>query len=68
VPDLVESLIGIPGAVAVARAGGEDVARPAPPGAEPVFLLYYRGTLDARDLRNLGFEAEVAKPGAWGAS
>jgi hypothetical protein len=66
VPDLVESLIGIPGVVAVARTGGEDVARPAPPGAEPAYLLYYRGTLDAGDLRNLGFEGEVAKPGAWG--
>ena len=64
--DLIESLIGIPGAVAVARAGGEDVARPAPPGAEPAYLLYYRGTLDAGDLRKLGFEGEVAKPGAWG--
>jgi hypothetical protein len=66
VPDLIESLIGIPGAVAVARAGAEDVARPPPPGAEPAYLLYYRGTLDAGDLRNLGFEGEVAKPGAWG--
>ena len=64
--DLIESLIGIPGVVAVARAGGEDVARPAPPGAEPAYLLYYRGTLDAGDLRKLGFEGEVAKPGAWG--
>jgi hypothetical protein len=66
VADLIESLIGIPGVVAVARAGGEDVARPAPPGAEPAYLLYYRGTLEAGDLRNLGFEGEVAKPGAWG--
>lgn len=63
--DLIESLIGIPGAVAVARAGG-DVARPAPPGAEPAYLLYYRRTLDAGDLRNLGFEGEVSPPGAWG--
>jgi hypothetical protein len=66
VADLIESLIGIPGAVAVARVGGEDVARPPPPGAEPAYLLYYRGTLDAGDLCNLGFEGEVAKPGAWG--
>jgi hypothetical protein len=66
VADLIESLIGIPGAVAVAHAGGEDAARPAPPRGEPAFLLYYRGTLDAGDLRNLGFEGEVSKPGAWG--
>jgi hypothetical protein len=65
VADLIESLIGIPGVVAVARAGGEDVARPAP-GAEPAYLLYYRGRLDAGDLRKLRFEGEVAKPGTWG--
>jgi hypothetical protein len=52
VADLVESLIGIPGAVA--RAGGEDPTRPAAPGGEPAYLLYYRGTLDAARLRNLG--------------
>jgi hypothetical protein len=37
--DLVESLMGIPGAVAVARAGGADAAGPAPDGAEPAYLL-----------------------------
>jgi hypothetical protein len=66
VADLIESLIGIPGAVAVARAGGEDVARPAPPTGEPACLLYYRGTLDAADLRRLGSEGDVAEPGVWG--
>ena len=65
-PDLIESLIAIPGAVAVARAGGEDPTWPAAPGGEPAYLLYYRGTLDPGDLRNLGFEGEVAKPGALG--
>lgn len=64
--DLVESLIGIPGAVAVARAGGEDPTWPAAPGGEPAYLLYYRGTLDAARLRKLGFEGEVAEPGVWG--
>ena len=64
--DLVESLIGIPGAVAVARAGGEDPTRPAAPGGEPAYLLYYRGTLDAARLRNLGYEGDVAEPGVWG--
>jgi len=66
VADLVESLIGIPGAVAVARAGGEDPTRPAAPGGEPAYLLYYRGTLDAARLRNLGYEGDVAEPGVWG--
>ena len=64
--DLVESLIGIPGAVAVARAGGEDPIWPVAPGGEPAYLLYYRGTLDAARLRKLGFEGEVAEPGVWG--
>jgi hypothetical protein len=66
VADLIESLIGIPGAVAVARAGGGDAAWPAPPGAEPAYLLYYRGTLDAADLRKLEFEGEVGEPGVRG--
>lgn len=63
--DLVESLIGIPSAVAVARAGGEDAAAPAP-GGEPAYLLYYRETLDAGELRRLGFEGEVGEPGVRG--
>lgn len=58
--------MAIPGAVAVARAGGGDMATPAPPGGEPPYLLYYRGTLDAAHLRKLGFEGDVAEPGAWG--
>ena len=64
--DLIENLIGIPGAVAVARAGGEHVARPAPPGAELAYLLYYRGTLDGAELRKLPFEGDVAEPGVRG--
>jgi hypothetical protein len=66
VADIVESLIGIPGAVAVARAGGEAPTWPAAPGGAPAYLLYYRGTLDAARLRKLGFEGEVAEPGVWG--
>jgi hypothetical protein len=66
VADLIESLIGIPGAVAVTRAGGEDAARAAPPAGEPAYLLYYRGTLDAAEVRSLGFEGDVAEPGVWG--
>ena len=63
VADLVESLMGIPGAVAVAHAGGADAAGLAPPGTEPAYLLYYRGTLDAAALRKLEFEGKVGEPG-----
>ena len=63
VADLVESLMGIPGAVAVARAGATG---PAPRRGEPAYLLYYRGALDAAELRKLEFEGEVGEPGAWG--
>ena len=66
VADFVESLMGIAGAVAVARTGGDDEARRAAPGGEPVYLLYYRGTLDAAELRELPFEGDVSEPGAWG--
>ena len=56
--------MGIPGAVAVARAGGEHapgrrrLGEPAPP------LL--QRTLDAAELRKLPFEGDVAEPGVRG--
>jgi hypothetical protein len=58
--------MGIPGAMAVAHAGGTDAAGLAPPGTEPAYLLYYRGTLDAAALRKLEFEGEVGEPGVRG--
>jgi hypothetical protein len=58
VADLVESLMAIPGVVGVARARGGDAMRPGPPG-ERAYLIYYRGTLDAAELRKLELEAEV---------
>jgi hypothetical protein len=61
VADLVESLMGVPGAVAVTRE--EPSMRPGRPGGEPAYVLYYRGTLDAGELRKLAPEGEVAKPG-----
>jgi hypothetical protein len=65
VADLVESLMGISGAVAVARA--EWSMRPGRrPGGEPAYLLYYRGTLDAGELRKLAFEGKAAEPGVRG--
>jgi hypothetical protein len=58
VADLVESLMAIPGVVGVARARGDDAARPGPPG-ERAYLAYYRGTLDNAELRKLELEAGV---------
>ena len=48
----------IPGVVGVARARGGDATRPEPPG-ERAYLVYYRETLDAAELRKLELEAEV---------
>jgi hypothetical protein len=62
---LVESLMGIPSAVAVMRAARGDAAAPPPPGGEPDYLLYYRGTLDAAELRKLEFEGDVGETGMW---
>jgi hypothetical protein len=64
VADLVESLMGIAGTVAVARVGGGDAR--AAPGGEPAYVLYYRGTLNTAELRELPFEGDVSEPGAWG--
>jgi hypothetical protein len=58
VADLVERLMAIPGVAAVARARGGDATRPAPPGEAP-YLIYYRGTLDAVELRELKLDAEM---------
>jgi hypothetical protein len=58
VAGVVESLMVIPGVVGVARARGGDATRPVPPG-ERAYLIYYRGTLDAAELRELELEAEV---------
>ena len=57
--------MGIPSAVAVMRAARGDAAAPPPPGGEPAYLLYYRGTLDAAELRKLEFEGDVGEPGMW---
>lgn len=57
--------MGIPSAVAVMRAARGDAAAPPPPGGEPDYLLYYRGTLDAAELRKLEFEGDVGETGMW---
>jgi hypothetical protein len=45
VAELVESVMAIPGAVAVAHARREDGTGPGAPGGQPPYLLYYRGKL-----------------------
>jgi hypothetical protein len=59
VAELVESLMAIPGVVAVAHAKGEDAIGPGVPEGQPPYLLYYRGDLDAAKLRGLALEAGV---------
>jgi hypothetical protein len=63
--DLVESLMNATGVVAVARAAGATAGGEEAPG-EPPYLVYYRGSLEAGEIRGLGFEGEVSEPGAWG--
>jgi hypothetical protein len=65
VADLVESLMNATGVVAVARAAGATADTEPAPG-EPPYLVYYRGSLEAGEIRGLGFEGEVSEPGAWG--
>jgi hypothetical protein len=59
VAKFVESLMAIPGAVAVAHAGREDGTGAGAPGGQPPYLLYYRGELDAAKLRGLERASEV---------
>jgi len=65
VADLVERLMKLPDAVAVARVSGETTAAE-PARSELPLLIYYRGSIKADDVRALGFEGEVSPPGAWG--
>lgn len=57
--ELVESLMAIPGAVAVAHARREDGTGPGAPGGQASYLVYYRAELDVVKLRGLELEAEV---------
>jgi hypothetical protein len=56
--ELVESLMAIPGAVAVAHASREGTVSGAP-GSQRPYLLYYRGELDAAKLGGLERRADV---------
>jgi hypothetical protein len=62
---LASRLAAIPGVVAVtlggSRARGEER-----PDSDWDFGLYYRNTLDADDVRALGYPGEVFAPGEWG--
>lgn len=55
----------IPGVVAVTlggyRARGRELA-----DSDWDFGLYYRGRIEANDVRALGFEGKVVEPGEWG--
>jgi hypothetical protein len=54
VADVVESLMAVPGVVAVARATGR-------PAEETAHLLYYRGTFDPAELRKLELDEDVIR-------
>jgi len=62
---LVEKLADIPGVVGATLGGSRAVGRQRPDSDWDVGL-YYRGRLDANDVRALGFEGTVVDPGAWG--
>lgn len=62
---LVEKLADIPGVVGATLGGSRAVGRQRPDSDWDVGL-YYRGKLDANDVRALGFEGTVVDPGAWG--
>jgi hypothetical protein len=59
VADFVESLMAIPGVVAVTRASAEHATGPVAPRGELPYLLYYRGEQDAAALSKLEPEADV---------
>src|SRR5438876_4145711 len=62
---LVERLACIPGVVAVSL-GGSRARGEARPDSDWDFGLYYRGRINADDIRSLGFPGHVVEPGAWG--
>lgn len=62
---LVEKLADIPGVVGATLGGSRAVGRQRPDSDWDVGL-YYRGRLDANDVRALGFEGTVVDPGDWG--
>src|SRR4051812_34254341 len=63
--ELADSLARIPGVEAVAL-GGSRAAGTAGEDSDWDFGLYYRGALEADDVRALGFDGTVVGPGEWG--
>jgi Nucleotidyltransferase domain len=64
--ELAERLRDLPGVVAVTLGGSRATGETAREGSDWDFGLYYRDRISAEDVRALGFEGEVVKPGAWG--
>jgi hypothetical protein len=65
VQQLAERLMEIPGVVAVTL-GGSRAGGVIHPASDWDFGLYYRDAIRADDVRALGLEGTVVKPGAWG--
>lgn len=62
---IASRLAAIPGVVAVTLGGSRATGRHRP-DSDWDFGLYYRGTIDAADVRALGWPGEVTGPGGWG--
>ncbi|HEY2550431.1 MAG TPA: hypothetical protein VGI64_07625 [Streptosporangiaceae bacterium] len=62
---IASRLAAIPGVVAVTLGGSQATGRHRP-DSDWDFGLYYRGTIDAADVRALGWPGEVTGPGGWG--
>ena len=60
----VDRLAEIPGVAAVAL-GGSRARGAERPDSDWDLALYYRATLDADDVRSLGYEGTVVSPGEW---
>jgi len=58
-------LARIPNVVAVAL-GGSRATGTERPASDWDFAIYYRGSIDADDIRALGYDGVVVEPGEWG--
>ncbi|MFC0629261.1 nucleotidyltransferase domain-containing protein [Kribbella deserti] len=62
---LADRLAGLPGVEAVSL-GGSRAQGTNRPDSDWDLSIYYRGTFDPQDLRDVGWPGEVAEVGAWG--
>lgn len=60
-----DELAEIPNVVAVAL-GGSRATGTERPDSDWDFAIYYRGSIEANDVRALGYEGVVVEPGEWG--